>query len=195
MKKNFNRGNRRNGQKAQGARKANYQTRQQGADNSLSRNQGANQQVAAAPATSSRHHIVDFFQTIAKLVRNMFDRLPRVLQNLETKQACISAAVARHYEKVGDLGDFYGWLMKRAEEIRHAWDFKSVCEANGLNSDEEQQAVSEHLVLEPKSVINKIRMEGLATFQGNIKMYRERLVPVEYRYEKPAAEAKEGGDE
>lgn len=188
MKKNFNSGNRRNGQKA------NYQTRQRVAVNSHS-NEGANQQVAAAPATSRRHRNVDFFQTIAKLVRNMFDRLPRALQKLETKQSCIAAVVDRHNDKVGDLGDFYGWLLKRAEEIHRTYDFKSVCETKGLSSDEEQQAVSEHLVLEPKSVINKIRMEGLATYQGNIKMFRERLVPVEYRYEKPAAEAKEANNE
>lgn len=188
MFKNNYRGSRRNGQKAQGARKANYQTRQRVAVNSHS-NEGEAQQVAAAPATSRRQHNVDYLQTIAKLVRNMFDRLPRVLQNLETKQSCIAAVVDRNNDKVGDLGDFYGWLLKRAEEIRRTFDFKNVCVSNGLSSDEEQQAVAEHLVLEPKSVINKIRMEGLVTYQGNIKMFRERLVPVEYRYEAKAAKA------
>lgn len=191
MFKNNSRGNSRR-QQAQGARKANYQTRQRVAVNSHS-NEGANNTAAEQPTRRSRRNIDDN-QMVCKLVRNMFDRLPRELQKLETKQSCIAAVVDRHNERVGDIGDFYGWLLKRAEEIHRTYDFKSVCETKGLSSDEEQQAVSEHLVLEPKSVINKIRMEGLATFQGNIKMFRERLVPVEYRYEKPAAEAKEGGD-
>lgn len=179
MIKKINRGNHRNGQKA------NYQTRQRVAVHSHS-NEGEAQQIAA-PAPSRRHHIVDFFQTIAKLARNMFDRLPRALQNLETKRSCITATVDRHNDKIGDLGDFYGWLLKRAEEIRRTYDFKKVCEASGLMTDEEQQAASEHLVLEPKSVTNKIRMEGLVTYQGNLGMFRERLVPVEYRYEAKAA--------
>lgn len=182
------RGNNRNG------RKANSQSRRRDAVHAHS-NESVYTQQATAPATSRRRRNIDDNQTVCKLVRNMFDRLPRPLQNLETKQSCISAVVDRHNDKVGDLGDFYGWLLKRAEEIRRTYDFKPVCEANGLASKEEQRAVSEHLVLEPKAVINKIRMEGLVTYQGNIKMFRDRLVPVEYRYDKPAAEAKEANNE
>lgn len=184
-----NRGNHRNGQKA------NYQTRQRVAVHSH-RNEGEAQQIAATAPVNRRRN-VDDNQTICKLSRNMFDRLPRALQNLETKRSCITATVDRHNDKVGDLGDFYGWLLKRAEEIRRTYDFKKVCEASGLMTDEEQQAASEHLVLEPKSVINKIRMEGLVTYQGNLGMFRERLVPVEYRYEAKAAkaEAKEANNE
>lgn len=178
-----NRGNHRNGQKA------NYQSRQRVAVNSNS-NEGANNTAAEQPTRKSRRN-TDDNQMVCKLARNMFDRLPRELQKLETKQSCIAAVVDRHNERVGDLGDFYGWLLKRAEEIRRTYDFKKVCEASGLMTDEEQQAASEHLVLEPKSVINKIRMEGLVTYQGNLGMFRERLVPEEYRYDKKVVVAKE----
>ena len=177
-------------------RKANFQSRQRGTAHTHSNEGASNQQTTAQieQKTTQRRRNIDDNQTICRLVRSMFDRLPRELQNLQTKQSCIAAVVDRHNDKVGDLGDFYGWLLKRAEEIRRTFDFKNVCEANGLSTDKEQQAVSEHLVLEPKSVINKIRMEGLATYQGNIKMFRDRLVPVEYRYDKKAVEAKEEGN-
>lgn len=180
------RGDRRNGHKA------NYQSRQRGTVNAHSVESANIQQQATATTTTKHRRNIDDNQTVCRLMRSMFDRLPRELQKLETKQSCIAAVVDRHNDKVGDLGDFYGWLLKRAEEIRRTYDFKDVCESKGLSSDEEQQAVSEHLVLEPKAVINKIRMEGLVTYQGNIKMFRDRLVPEAYRYDK---NVKEGGDE
>ena len=153
----FSSGNVRNRQQAQGAREAQAQ---KGAVNSHGIEGGENLVVAK----TSRKRNIDPMQAICRLSRAMFDRLPRVLQTLETKQSCISTVVDRHNDKVGDLGDFYGWLLKRAAEILRTYDFKPVCEAAGLKTDEEQQAVSEHLVLEPKSIINKIRMEGLVTY-------------------------------
>ena len=180
-----NRGNVRNRQQAQGARKAQAQ---KGAVNSHS-NEGAENQAAAK---TSRKRRVDPMLALCVLIMSMFKRLPVDLQKTETKVSCINAVLAKHREKCGDSARFYSWLLARAEEIRRTYDFKPVCESKGLTSEDEQQAVAEHLVLEGKATCTNIRLNGLATYDGDIRMFRNRLVPKCYHYE--AEKAKEGED-
>ena len=142
-------------------------------------------------SSSSPKRKTDPKQILAKQIRELFDLLPPDLQKTETKQSCIYTIIDRNNGKCGDRGDFFGWLMKRAWEIRRTWDFKSECEKAGLSTEEEQIAVSEHLALEPKAIITKIRLDGLITYDGNIKMFRDRLIPEEYRYDKKPEKEKD----
>ena len=185
--RNYRSARRYNGQKA------NYQSRQRVAVNSHS-NEGEAQPVAAEQPTRRSRRNTDLMQQLNSSVMRKFKNLPADLQNTATKVSCINTVLAAHKEKCGDPARYYSWLLSRAAEIKRTFDFAEVCEKAGLKADE-HQAVSEHLVLEGKSICNQIRLNGLATYDGNIRMFRERLVPVEYRYDTPTAEAKEGGNE
>ena len=146
-----------------------------------------------ATAKTGRKRHIDQMQKLGTLSTRMFRRLPADLQNTETKVSCINAVLAKHREILGDSARFYSWLLARAEEVKRTFDFKPVCESKGLSSENEQQAVAEHLVLEGKALCNSIRLNGLATYDGNIRMFRKRLVPEQYHYE--AEQAKDGGNE
>ena len=189
MFKNNSRGNRRNGQKA------NYQSRKKETVNTHN-NQGANNNTAAEQPTRKSRRNTDPIQLLNAQVMRKFKNLPADLQSTATKVSCINTVLAAHKEKCGDPARYYGWLLSRAAEITRTFDFAEVCKKAGLKADE-HQAVSEHLVLEGKSVCNQIRLNGLATYDGNIRMFRDRLVPEQYWFNKPAeqAEAEEATNE
>ena len=146
-----------------------------------------------ATAKTGRKRHIDQMLALCVLIMSMFKRLPADLQTTETKVSCINAVLAKHREKCGDSARFFSWLLARAEEIKRTYDYKSVCESKGLTTEAEQQAVAEHLVLEGKATCTSIRLNGLATYDGDIRMFRHRLVPAQYHFE--ADQAKEGGNE
>ena len=161
-------------------------------------NGAATQAASAEVKTSSRRRKNDPMQAINTMVLRKFKNLPSDMQTCETKRSCINAVLASHKEKCGDAARYYGWILYQASLVKRTFDFKSGCEQKGLTSEEEQQAVAEHLVIDGKAVCNNIRLNGLASFTGNIRMYRERLVPVEYRFDAPVdgdGKKEEGADE
>lgn len=152
-----------------------------------------NQQPEAKP---HRKRIVDPMALLDSLVLRKFKTLPSDLQNTETKVACINAVLASHKEKCGDPARFYGWILGQAALVKRTFDFMTVCEQKGLKGFE--QNVAEHLVIEGKAVCNNIRMNGLASYEGNLGMFRDKLVPDAYRFEQPTAESgneKDSADE
>lgn len=170
------------------ARKASASQKvQKGAVNTHS-NEGAEDQAA-----KKKQRDTDRMQLENAQILRKFKTLPADLQTTESKVSCINSVLASHKDKCGDPARYYGWLLNRAAEVKRTFDFKKVCESKGLTSDDEQQAVAEHLVLEGKAVCNRIRLNGLATYDGNIAMFRKKLVPQMYHYE--AEQAKEGGNE
>ena len=151
------------------------------------------QQPETAPR---RKRVVDPMALLDSLVLRKFKTLPSDLQNTETKVACINAVLASHKEKCGDPARFYGWILGQAALVKRTFDFMTVCEQKGLKGFE--QNVAEHLVIEGKAVCNNIRMNGLASYEGNLGMFRDKLVPDAYRFEQPMAESgneKDSADE
>lgn len=142
------------------------------------------QQPETAPR---RKRVVDPMALLDSLVLRKFKALPSDLQNTGTKVACINAVLASHKEKCGDPARFYGWILGQAALVKRTFDFMTVCEQKGLKGFE--QNVAEHLVIEGKAVCNNIRMNGLASYEGNIGMFRDKLVPDAYRFEQPTVES------
>ena len=133
---------------------------------------------------TSRKRKVDPMVQLNSQIIKKFRSLPSDLQNTSTKVSCINSVLASNKEKCGDPSQFYGWILNQAELVMRTFDFKDVCKNKDLEGHE--QAVAEHLVLEGKAECNNIRMNGLATYQGNIKRFREKLVPDQYRFDQPS---------
>ena len=103
-----------------------------------------------------------------------FAALPAELQDTKTKLACIICVlVARKI----DNGRFWSWVNDQTALLRRTFDFDDVCKKNG----KDPQHVAEHLVLEGKKVCNGIRLDGLATYKGDINLFGDPLIPEEYR--------------
>ena len=142
-----------------------------------------NNQQNADDKKSTRKRNVDPMVQLNSQILKKFYSLPSDVQCTPTKVSCINSVLARNKDKCGDPARYYGWVLEQAGFVKRTFDFMDVCKKNGLEGCE--QAVAEHLVLEGKSVCNNIRMNGLATYSGNLKMFREKLVPDHYRFEKP----------
>ena len=109
---------------------------------------------------------------ICAMAKRSFNYLPQPLKDAHNKRLCVEAVLASHPNLCPDPLRFWGWLSDEANILAtRTWDFTEVCEKNQL----EPIAVAQHLVLEGKTITNKIRMEGLASYGDNIKMYHEKL--------------------
>ena len=67
--------------------------------------------------------------------------------------------------------------MDETNKLTRVWDFAETCEAAGLNP----LTVAQHLILEGKAVCNAIRLEGLAAYGSNIRMFVEPLFVDEFK--------------
>ena len=176
MKKNFN--NRPRDEKA--TKKA-----QKGAVN-LHSDEGANKNAQSQPQTQDEtpeEKIVRKAYEIAPewrisiIAKRRFMNLPSAFQTSEGKEACIREALAAHKELIPDSTRYWIWIVDETEKLTRVWDFKDTCEKAGVNP----KNVAQHLILEGKSVCNAIRLEGLAAYGSNIRMFVEPLFVDEFK--------------
>ena len=164
------------------------QKAQQGAEDTHS-NEGDNNNIKTNGSKSNsdkpkRVYKVDPNFSAARASMVKFRALPLNLQTTENKWACVLSVLgARHL----DIGRFSVWVLDNAQLLLHTYDFETVCK----NYQREPQAVAENLVLEGKKVCNDIRLNGLASYNGNIRLFEKRLIPDQYRFNKPAEGYKE----
>ena len=136
---------------------------------------------------------------ISSIAKRKFMGLPSALQNSAGKEACIKEALASHKELIPDPTRYWIWLIDETKKLERVWDFEEICDTWGLN----HRTVAQHLILEGKSVCNAIRLEGLAAYGSNVRMFVDPLFEDEFRIfgaEVPSKNAvaeakKEGGDE
>lgn len=109
---------------------------------------------------------------ICSMAKRSFNYLPQPLKDAHNKKLCVEAVLSAHPQLCPDPLRFWAWLLDEANILAtRTWDFSEVCEKNQLDP----MAVAQHLVLEGKTVTNNIRMDGLASYGGNIKMFHEKL--------------------
>ena len=114
---------------------------------------------------------------LATMIKRKFQKLPAPLQNTDNKRVCIEDVLAGHPRHCPDPMRFKVWLAGEANMLAdRTWDFQKTCAEAKIN---DIQAVAQHLVLEGKRVCNDIRINGLAAYGGNIKMFSERLVNID----------------
>lgn len=154
------------------------QKAQQGAEDTHS-NEGGNTNSKSKEEKPKRTYRQDPFLLAARASMVKFRALPLNLQSTDTKWACVMSVLgSRHI----DVGRFAIWILDNAQLLLHTYDFIDVC----ADCKRDPQAVAENLVLEGKSVCNSIRLNGLASYSGNILMFEKRLIPKEYRFDKAA---------
>ena len=78
---------------------------------------------------------------------------------------------------IPDPTRYWIWMIDETRKLTRVWDFKETCEEAGLDP----QTVAQHLVLEGKMVCNAIRMDGLAAYGSNIRMFVEPLFHDEFQ--------------
>lgn len=154
------------------------QKAQMGAESTHS-NEGGNIQNQNKGEQSRRTYKVDPNQSATTAAMRKFRSLPLDYQNTDTKWSCVMSVLGtRHL----DIARFAIWVLDMAEKLQLVYDFKEVCK----QYHREPQAVAENLVLEGKAICNIIRLNGLASYNGNIRLFEKRLIPDEYRFNKPA---------
>ncbi len=196
-KYNNNRGNRRNGQRAQGAAQATKNAQQSAVNASKEVN------VNNAPEANEEQKLMKKAYELAPewkisvISKRRFMNLPSILQNGAGKEACVKDALAAHKELIPDPTRYWIWLVDETRKLTRVWDFEETCEEAGVNP----LTVAQHLILEGKMVCNAVRMEGLAAYGSNIRMFVEPLFHDEFKLfgdklnaAKQAAEAKEEGN-
>ena len=172
-KKNFNRGNRRHGQKAQGAEKA---TAQKG------NIEKSNNASAVLPEENAEQKLMKKAYELAPewkisiIAKRKFMALPKAFQNGAGKEACVKEALNGHKDLIPDQTRYWIWLIDETRKLTRVWDFKDTCAEAGVNP----LTVAQHLILEGKMVCNAIRMEGLAAYGSNIRMFVEPLFHDEF---------------
>lgn len=154
---------------------------QQGAEDTHSNEGGNNNSKSNGSKSNSdkpkRVYKVDPNFSAARASMVKFRALPLNLQTTENKWACVLSVLGtRHI----DIGRFSIWILDNAQLLLHTYDFEEVC----AECKRDPQAVAENLVLEGKSVCNSIRLNGLASYSGNIRLFEKRLIPKEYRFDK-----------
>ena len=133
-------------------------------------NQAQNQ--VQVPEKAKRAYKLIPERKICSMAKRSFNYLPQPLKDAHNKKLCVEAVLSSHPQLCPDPLRFWAWLLDEANILAtRTWDFKEVCEKNQLDPI----AVSQHLVLEGKTVTNNIRMDGLASYGGNIKMFHEKL--------------------
>lgn len=136
---------------------------------------------------------------ISGIAKRKFMGLPSSLQNGAGKEACVKEALAAHKDLVEDPTRYWIWLVDETRKLTRVWDFETTCKDAGV----EPRTVAQHLILEGKAVCNAVRMEGLAAYGSNIRMFVEPLFEDEFKLfgdkvpskTTGAEEKKEGGDE
>ena len=135
---------------------------------------------------------------ISLIAKRRFLNLPAAFQNGAGKEACVKEALASHKELIPDSTRYWIWLIDETEKLTRVWDFEETCTKAGVNS----KTVAQHLILEGKQVCNAIRLEGLAAYGSNIRMFVEPLFEDEFHLfgdlvpsKIATAEVKRGGDE
>ena len=113
--------------------------------------------------------------------------LPSAFQNGVGKEACVKEALAAHKELIPDPTRYWIWLIDETRKLIRVWDFVDTCKEVGRDP----KTVAQHLILEGKAVCNAIRMEGLAAYGSNIRMFREELFNDEFKLFADQATVKE----
>ncbi len=113
---------------------------------------------------------------ISLIAKRRFLNLPAAFQNGAGKEACVKEALSSHKELVPDPTRYWIWLIDETRKLTRVWDFEETCVAAGRDP----QTVAQHLILEGKAVCNAIRMEGLAAYGSNIRMFVDPLFEDEF---------------
>ena len=113
---------------------------------------------------------------ISQIAKRKFMNLPTAFQSSVGKEACIKEALSGHKELIPDPTRYWIWLIDETNKLTRVWDFTDTCDKAGLNP----QTVAQHLILEGKSVCNAIRLEGLAAYGSNIRMFVDPLFVDEF---------------
>lgn len=114
---------------------------------------------------------------ISLIAKRRFMNLPSYFQNGAGKEACVKEALAMRKDLIPDPTRYWIWMIDETRKLTRVWDFKETCEEAGLDP----QTVAQHLVLEGKMVCNAIRMDGLAAYGSNIRMFVEPLFHDEFQ--------------
>ena len=114
---------------------------------------------------------------ISKIAKRKFMSLPAAFQNGAGKEACVKEALASHKDLIPDPTRYWIWLVDETRKLIRVWDFVETCEDAGVDP----QTVAQHLIIEGKMVCNAIRLEGLAAYGSNIRMFVEPLFQDEFK--------------
>lgn len=131
-----------------------------------------------------RSHRRDPMLNVITQGRKKYNALPEDLKSPATMASCLAASVKFHEAEVGGEAAFYAWMQQQAALVKRTFDFTGVCKQKGLNGAED--AIAENLVFAGKAVCNRVRLEGLAAYDGDIAMLCGRLVPEQYRFDRTA---------
>ncbi len=132
------------------------------------------QLIRVVNEASKRKYRIDPNQSASAAGMRKFASLPADLQDTKTKLACILCVlVARKM----DVGRYWSWVYEQTILLRRTFDFDTTCKVQGKNP----QYVAEHLVLQGKKACTNIRLNGLATYNGDIKLFGDPLIPEESR--------------
>mgnify|MGYP007069856155 CR=1 FL=1 len=126
---------------------------------------------------------------ISVIAKRKFLNLPSILQNGAGKEACVKDTLASHKNLIPDPTRYWLWMVDETRKLIRVWDFEETCVEAGRNP----LTVAQHLILEGKMVCNAVRLEGLAAYGSNIRMFVEPLFHDEFKLfgSKTAAEAKQ----
>ena len=114
---------------------------------------------------------------ISIIAKRRFMNLPAAFQNSAGKEACIKEALLSHKDLIPDPTRYWVWLIDETKKLTRVWDFEETCKKYGLNP----MIVAQHLILEGKQVCNAIRLEGLAAYGSNVRMFVDPLFVDEFR--------------
>lgn len=113
---------------------------------------------------------------ISNIAKRKFMSLPTTFQSSAGKEACIKEALSGHKELIPDPTRYWIWLIDETNKLTRVWDFDDTCKTAGLDA----RTVAQHLILEGKAVCNAIRLEGLAAYGSNIRMFVDPLFEDEF---------------
>lgn len=176
------------------SRKAKATTKNQNnvATNNNQTNTQAEQQMQVPEETAEEKIVRKAYEIapewkISQIAKRKFMNLPSAFQNGTGKEACVKEALSAHKELIPDPTRYWIWLIDETRKLVRVWDFIETCEKVGRDP----QTVAQHLILEGKAVCNAIRMEGLAAYGSNIRMFREELFKDEFNLFANMAKVKE----
>lgn len=132
-----------------------------------------------------RSHRRDPMQNVNTQGRKKYNALPEDLKSPATKATCLAASAKSHEAEVGGEAAFYAWMQQQAALVKRTFDFTEYCKQKGLTGAED--AIAENLVFAGKAVCNRVRLEGLAAYDGDIATLCNRLVPEQYRFDRTAS--------
>ena len=102
---------------------------------------------------------------VLKKARNL--QLKQLVQNGESKAACIKATVAKCSDIYPDALRFDMDFRAERERLTDSKRFSSACEAKGLKPTE----VADHVVFEGKAIVEKVLKEGLQILGDKVQMF------------------------